>query len=70
MASCVATVIAMRAAKLGVALTEPEVTVESDSDARGILGLDRKLVEWADAHSPVGCTVRQPPECSLDMEVV
>jgi uncharacterized OsmC-like protein len=40
MASCVATVIAMRAAKLGIALTELEVTVESDSDARGILGLD------------------------------
>lgn len=95
MASCAATVIAMRAAKLGIALTELEVTVESDSDARGILGLDdkvsaglnpmrtrvriggdadaqtlRKLVEWADAHSPVGCTVRSSPACSLDIEVV
>src|SRR5262252_7698628 len=40
MASCAATVIAMRAAKLGIALTQLEVTVESDSDARGILGLD------------------------------
>jgi uncharacterized OsmC-like protein len=95
MASCVATVIAMRAAKQGIALTELEVTVESDSDARGILGLDdkvsaglnpmrtrvriggdadeqtlRELVEWADAHSPVGCTVRQQPACSLDIEVI
>lgn len=95
MASCAATVIAMRAAKLGIALTELEVTVESDSDARGILGLDdkvsaglnpmrsrvriggaadaatlRELVQWADAHSPVGCTVRNAAACSLDIEVV
>jgi uncharacterized OsmC-like protein len=95
MASCAATVIAMRAAKLGIALTRLEVTVESDSDLRGILGLDEKvsaglnpmrtkvsiggdagpkalraLVEWADAHSPVGCTVRNAAACSLDIEVV
>lgn len=95
MASCAATVIAMRAAKLGIALTSLEVTVESDSDLRGILGLDEKvsaglnpmrtkvrisgdadpqalrsLVEWADAHSPVGCTIKQAAACSLDIEVV
>ena len=94
MASCAATVIAMRAAKLGIALTTLEVTVESDSDLRGILGLDEKvsaglnpmrtkvrisggadaqalraLVEWADAHSPVGCTVRNAAACSLEIEV-
>jgi len=96
LASCTATVIAMRAAKLGVELGTLEVTVESDSDNRGILGLDekvsaglatvrmkvkisapsaspetlREIVEWADAHSPVGCTMRRAPECSLDVEVV
>src|SRR5262245_11661569 len=43
MASCAATVIAMRAAKLDIALSELEVTVESDSDLRGILGLDEKV---------------------------
>ncbi|TAK84996.1 MAG: OsmC family peroxiredoxin [Betaproteobacteria bacterium] len=42
-ASCTATVIAMRAAKLGVALSALEVTVETDSDLRGILGLDEKI---------------------------
>lgn len=93
-ASCAATVIAMRAAKLGIALSTLEVTVESDSDLRGILGLDdsvragqsavrmkvrisgdaapqalRELVQWADEHSPVGCTLRVPPACSLDIEV-
>lgn len=96
LASCTATVIAMRAAKLGVALSSLEVTVESDSDLRGILGLDervsarhgpvrmkvkigapaassdvlREIVAWADAHSPVTCTIRQAPACSLDVEVV
>jgi uncharacterized OsmC-like protein len=43
MASCTATAIAMRAAKLGVDLTTLEVTVESTSDNRGILGLDDKV---------------------------
>ena len=96
LASCTATVIAMRAAKLGVDLGSLEVTVESDSDNRGILGLDenfsaglasvrmkvkisapaaspealREIVDWADAHSPVGCTMRQAPGCSLDVEVL
>jgi uncharacterized OsmC-like protein len=96
MASCTATCIAMRAARLGIALKTLEITVESDSDHRGILGLDdrisagysalrmrarigaegvgpaelRALVEWSDAHSPVGCTVRQAPPISLEVEVV
>ena len=39
-ASCVATLIAMRAEMLGVSLTDVEVTVDSRSDDRGILGLD------------------------------
>ena len=40
LASCDATTIAMRAACLGVSLETIEVTVESESDARGILGVD------------------------------
>ncbi|NKX55728.1 OsmC family protein [Arthrobacter mobilis] len=39
-ASCVATLITMRAAEAGVTLTRLEVTVDSESDDRGILGLD------------------------------
>ena len=94
-ASCTASVIAMRAARLGVALEMLEVTVDSDSDLRGILGLDekigagqqavrttvkirgaadpqtlREIAAWGEAHSPVGCTVRNTPACSLDIEVV
>lgn len=96
LASCMATVIAMRAAKLGVTLDSLEVTVESDSDNRGILGLDEnvsaaldtlrtvvkigardatvdalhEIVAWADAHAPVGCTIRRAPDCALQIEVV
>jgi len=29
----------------------------------------KEIVEWADAHSPVGCTVRNPPPISLEVEV-
>jgi uncharacterized OsmC-like protein len=40
LANCDATVIAMRAAQLGVVLTTLEVTVDSESDDRGLLGVD------------------------------
>jgi uncharacterized OsmC-like protein len=96
LASCTATVIAMRAAKLGVALDTLEVSVESESDNRGMLGLDetvsaglaglrthvrigaagadgtqlQEIVRWADAHSPVACTLREAGEGRLDVEVV
>jgi len=43
LASCTGTVIAMRAAKQGVALRTLEVTVESESDNRGLLGLDERI---------------------------
>lgn len=43
LASCTATVIAMRAAKLGIELSALEVTAESESDNRGILGLDESV---------------------------
>jgi uncharacterized OsmC-like protein len=95
MASCATTVIATRAAKLGISLSTLEVTVESESDQRGLLGLDdkvsaalgawrmkvtiagsaepqmlRELVKWADAHSPVGCTMTHGAACALDVDVV
>jgi uncharacterized OsmC-like protein len=96
MASCHATVIAMRAAQLDVALTSLEVTVSSESDVRGMLGTDdgisagliglrtlvrigaqnaaadqlREIVQWADEHSPVGCTIRQSPNAAVEIEVL
>jgi uncharacterized OsmC-like protein len=38
--SCVATLITMRAATLGITLKTLEVTVDSESDDRGLLGID------------------------------
>jgi uncharacterized OsmC-like protein len=42
-ASCVATLIAMRAAQQGLTLRSVEVTVDSESDDRGILGADEAV---------------------------
>jgi len=70
LASCTATVIAMRAAKLGVARHGPvrmKVKIGAPAASSDVL---REIVAWADAHSPVTCTIRQAPACSLDVEVV
>ena len=40
LASCDATTVAMEAARDGIELTELTVTVDSDSDFRGVLGVD------------------------------
>jgi uncharacterized OsmC-like protein len=94
LAACTATVIAMRAARLGVKLTTLEVDAEGDTDNRRLLGLDdnaasvlalrlrvrigaegasddtlREIAAWADAHSPVACTVRTPPAISTVVEI-
>ena len=42
-ASCVVTLIAMRAAMLGIRLDSLEVTVDSESDDRGLLGIDEAV---------------------------
>jgi uncharacterized OsmC-like protein len=42
-ASCVATLVAMRAAMLGLTIRTLEVEVDSVSDDRGILGLDESV---------------------------
>ena len=42
-ASCVTTLIAMRAAILGITLETLEVTVDSESDDRGMLGMDESV---------------------------
>jgi uncharacterized OsmC-like protein len=43
LASCLTTVAAMRAARLGIELRTLEVTVESESDHRGLLGMDERV---------------------------
>jgi uncharacterized OsmC-like protein len=42
-ASCIATLLAMRAAQTGATITSLEVEVDSESDDRGILGLDDSI---------------------------
>jgi uncharacterized OsmC-like protein len=44
LATCDATVIVMRAAQLGIVLDLLEVAVESESDPRGLLGIDDTVV--------------------------
>jgi uncharacterized OsmC-like protein len=46
-ASCVASLIAIRAATLGAIVGGIEVTVDSESDDRGILGLDDSIAAGA-----------------------
>ncbi|HJP89473.1 MAG TPA: OsmC family protein [Candidatus Limnocylindrales bacterium] len=46
-ASCVASLIGIRAAALDLALGEVEVTVDSESDDRGILGIDSGVAAGA-----------------------
>jgi uncharacterized OsmC-like protein len=43
LASCDATLVAMEAARDGVELADLTVTVESDSDFRGVLGVDESI---------------------------
>jgi len=43
LASCIATMIATRAAQLGISLSLLEVTVFSEVDYRGVLGLDDSI---------------------------
>jgi uncharacterized OsmC-like protein len=43
LASCDTTLIAMRAAVLGVELTDVEVTIDSESNDHGILGIDESV---------------------------
>jgi uncharacterized OsmC-like protein len=43
LAACNATVVAMRAAQRGVELSRLEVTVSSETDARGMLGIDEAI---------------------------
>jgi uncharacterized OsmC-like protein len=94
LASCDATLVAMEAARDGIELSDLTVSVESESDFRGVLGVNggahpgplairvrielaaadateaqlRKIVQRAEAHSPVRDAVVR--EVSMTTEVV
>jgi uncharacterized OsmC-like protein len=66
LANCDATMIALRAAELGIELTNLEVTVGSTSDDRGLVQLDDSipagpLKVWTDVRISAGNT----PEATL-----
>ena len=95
LANCDATLIAMRAAQLGIQLSELEVSVGGRSDNRGLLGSAegvapgplelelsvriaapgaaeqtlRELVDWAEAHSPVGDALRRALDLKARVQV-
>jgi hypothetical protein len=51
-ASCDATLVAMEAARAGVQLTTLEVVVDSESDDRGLLGMDESIPPGRSPHAP------------------
>jgi uncharacterized OsmC-like protein len=57
LASCVATTVGMEAAREGIELTSLEVEVDSESDDRGILGMDES-VPAGPLSTRIGITVR------------
>jgi uncharacterized OsmC-like protein len=59
LASCIATMIATRAAQLGISLNLLEVTVLSEVDYRGVLGLD-------DSISPAMANLRPQVKIAAD----
>jgi uncharacterized OsmC-like protein len=56
-------------ADVSCALSELHMQVRIGADGASAQQL-RELVEWADAHSIVGCTVRAGPQIGLEIEVV
>lgn len=63
LASCTATVIAMRAAQLGLTLDALTVSVSSESDVRGLLGTDEKVSAALDSmrlHVRIGAAGASP----------
>ena len=83
----------MRAAEQGIQLTDLKVVATSESDDRGLVGLDeveagprsvivqipaasdapedklREVVDWAEAHSPVGDALRREIPVKVEVEI-
>lgn len=68
-ASCLATLVAMHAAQEGVQLDDLEVAVDSESDDRGILGLDGE-VPAGPLHISARVTIGSPADSSALHEIV
>lgn len=67
LASCNASGIAMRAARQGIHLTKLEVSVSSETDSRGVLGIDEN-VSAAMKPLQVHVTISAPDASAADLE--
>ena len=73
MASCAATSIAMRAAMLGIELRQLEVSVKSESDARGLVGIPNAPTAFGDMRMSIRISadgVEESQLCDLAMWAV
>lgn len=68
-ASCVATLIGMRAAEQDVELNRVEVTVDSESDDRGILGLEAD-VPAGPLHAAVRVAIGSPAAAEAELRAI
>jgi uncharacterized OsmC-like protein len=68
-ASCVAALVGMRAATLGIALDAVEVEVDSESDDRGILGLD-PAIPAGPLSGRVAVTIRAADRTAEEIEAL
>jgi uncharacterized OsmC-like protein len=65
MASCTATGLAMRAAMRGIELTSLEVSVDSELDARGMVGIDGVPLTLANLRMTIKLGADNVPESQL-----
>jgi uncharacterized OsmC-like protein len=71
LASCLTTVIAMRAARLGIELSKLEVAVESDGNNQGIIGLDDRIsAGMSGLRTTVQIAARNCTQAELDELVI
>jgi hypothetical protein len=50
----------------GMQRLRSNVRIAGDAPAQTL----REIAEWADAHSPVGCTVRNAPAVALEVQTL
>ena len=66
-ASCVVALVAIRAAATGIALGDVDVTVDSESDDRGILGLDPSISAGA-LSTRIDVTIRAHGRTPMELD--
>jgi uncharacterized OsmC-like protein len=65
LASCTGTALAMQAARLGIELKSVEVSVASESDARGLVGIDGVSTSLSNMRMTIKLAADNVPESDL-----